>query len=122
MTFLVIMYCVVSLCNYALAPLPLSHRALELTSAKTHIVECHSGKIRAGGAALRCTPPYFDHCEYGQSVQFAFPTVPSAIKNGVHSGTTLGIISKIITGITSHSQQLPDVHAGWFRPAPVAVF
>ena len=47
--------------NYAVAPLPLSHRAPELTSGKIQVVERRSGKIRGGGVALQCTPPYFDH-------------------------------------------------------------
>ena len=49
--------------NYALTPLPLSHKAPELTSREIHVVEHHSQNIRGGGAALRCAPPYFDHCQ-----------------------------------------------------------
>jgi len=50
------------LLNYALAPLPLSHGAPELTSGNIQVAEHRSGKIRGGGVALRCAPPYFDHC------------------------------------------------------------
>ena len=40
---------------------PLSWAALELISAYIHVPERHSGKIRGGGAAMRCAPPYFGH-------------------------------------------------------------
>jgi len=39
-----------------------SHGALELSSATMHVAEHRYGKIRGGGAAIRCAPPYFDHC------------------------------------------------------------
>jgi len=42
----------------ALALLPLSRGAPELTSAKIQVAKRRSGKITGGGAALWCAPPY----------------------------------------------------------------
>ena len=54
--------------TYALALLPLSHGAPELSFEKIQVAECRSGKIRAGGAALRCVAPYFDHWSLAERV------------------------------------------------------
>ena len=57
---------------------PLSLAAPQLISATIHVAERRSGKIRGGGAALRCTLPYFDHWTYCSSNFKLFVTLHHA--------------------------------------------
>ena len=52
---------VIICCIFAPLLVSPSHAASELTSAKIHVAERCTGKIRGGRVALRCIPPYFDH-------------------------------------------------------------